>query len=270
MLQSLNSQPTIDVENLHKNFGSAQVLRGVSLTAKKGDVIALIGASGCGKTTFLRCINCLELPSQGRIEICGEELVLRLRPDGNLHPVDQNHLRRLRTRLGMVFQNFNLWQHMTVLQNVAEAPRCVLRLSKTEAQERAMHYLAQVGLAGKRGAYPATLSGGEKQRVAIARALAMEPDALLLDEPSSALDPVSARGVLQVIEGLAAEGRTMVIVTHEMAFAKAISNQVLFLEDGLVVEQGEPDQIFRSAKTENLRNFIGGRKVENGLVIYGT
>ena len=265
MLKQIDAARMIEVRDLHKNFGPLKVLRGVSLLAKKGDVVSLIGASGSGKSTFLRCINFLELPSRGRIIIGNEELVLEPRSDGNLHPVDHRQLRHLRMQLGMVFQNFNLWQHMSVLQNVMEAPLRVLRLSKVEAVERALHYLAKVGLVEKRNEYPATLSGGQQQRVAIARALAMEPKALLFDEPTSALDPVLSGEVLRVIEALAQEGRTMVIVTHEMAFAKAVSSHVLYLEEGVVIEEGSAAQIFTAPKYESLRRFIGGEKFVTGM-----
>ena len=257
MLKKLDAPRMIEVQDVHKRFGPFEVLRGVSLIARKGDVVTLIGASGSGKSTFLRCINFLEKPSRGRVIIGNEELVLEPRADGNLHAVDQGQLRRLRAQLGMVFQNFNLWQHMTVIQNVMEAPTQVLGLSRFEAQDRAMHYLTKVGLADKRDAYPATLSGGQKQRVAIARALAMEPKALLFDEPTSALDPVLAAEVLQVIRDLAEEGRTMVVVTHEMAFAKAISSHLMFLDEGLVVEQGPPSQLFANPKSAVLQRFVG-------------
>lgn len=259
MLNQTIAPRMIEVQDLHKSFGPLDVLKGVSLIARQGDVISLIGSSGSGKSTFLRCINFLELPSRGRIFIGNEELVTEPRTDGNLHAVDQRQLRRFRAQLGMVFQNFNLWQHMTALQNVMEAPVQVLKLSKAEAQERAVHYLEKVGLGKKFNSYPAFLSGGEQQRVAIARALAMEPKALLFDEPTSALDPVLSGEVLQVIQALAAEGRTMIIVTHELAFAKAVSTEVMFLDDGVVVEQGPAQDMFSAPKSEELKRFIGGK-----------
>ncbi|MEO9167573.1 MAG: ATP-binding cassette domain-containing protein [Aestuariivirga sp.] len=248
----------IEVQDLHKSFGPVEVLKGVSLIAHKGEVISLIGASGSGKSTFLRCINFLELPSRGRIVIGNEELVMEPRADGNLHAVDARQLMRLRTQLGMVFQNFNLWQHMTALQNVMEAPVHVLKLSRAEAKDRAMHYMAKVGVSDKKDAYPATLSGGQAQRVAIARALAMEPKALLFDEPTSALDPMLSEEVNRVITDLADEGRTMVIVTHDLAFAKTVSTHVMFLNDGLTLEQGTASDMFTKPRSAALKRFIGG------------
>ena len=260
MLKQLDAPRMIEVQDLHKSFGPVEVLKGVSLIARKGEVISLIGASGSGKSTFLRCINFLELPSRGRIVIGNEELVTEPRSDGNLHAVDAHQLMRLRTQLGMVFQNFNLWQHMTVVQNVMEAPVHVLKLSRAEAKERAMHYLAKVGVSEKKDTYPATLSGGQAQRVAIARALAMEPKALLFDEPTSALDPILSDEVNRVIAGLADEGRTMVIVTHDLAFAKKVSTHVMFLNDGLTLEYGPASDMFTRPQSAALKHFIRGER----------
>ncbi len=217
------------VDDLHKSFGPLEVLKGVSLHARQGDVVSMIGASGSGKSTFLRCINFLEMPTRGRIVVTGEEVALKPGKDGDLHPTDKRQLERVRTRLGMVFQSFNLWQHMTVLQNVMEAPVHVLKVPKAEAKERAEALLQKVGLFEKRDQYPAFLSGGQQQRAAIARALAMEPKVMLFDEPTSALDPELVGEVLKVIRGLADEGRTMILVTHEMKFARDVSSHVIYL-----------------------------------------
>jgi len=247
----------IEVEDLHKSFGPLEVLKGVSLTAHQGDVISLLGASGSGKSTFLRCLNFIEAPSRGRIIIGGEELVLEPRSDGNLHPLDPRQLRRMRTQLGMVFQNFNLWSHLTVLQNVMEAALRVLGLSRAEAKERALLYLAKLSVAEKHNDYPAFLSGGQQQRVAIARALAMEPKALLFDEPTSALDPQLTGEVIGIIQLLAEEGRTMVIVTHALNLARSVSSHVMFIDQGSVLEQGPAHELFLRPETAALRDFIG-------------
>ena len=250
----------LQVNDLHKSFGQLEVLRGVSLSAQKGDVVSLIGASGSGKSTFLRCINFLELPSQGRVIVAGEEVMLEPRADGNLHPIDRKQLERVRSKLGMVFQNFNLWQHMTVLQNLIEAPIHVLKLSRADALQRAEAYLNKVGLIDKKNMYPATLSGGQQQRAAIARALCMEPKVMLFDEPTSALDPELVVEVLKVIRDLAQEGRTMILVTHEMRFAREVSSQVIFLHQGKIEEDGSPQKIFGAPQSVRLRQFIA-----NGL-----
>jgi histidine transport system ATP-binding protein len=252
----MNTHPLI-VEDLHKNYGANEVLKGVSLRAARGDVIAIIGSSGSGKSTFLRCINFLEHPSAGRITVNGEQI--RLVPDrhGALVP-DPNQLQKVRTRLAMVFQHFNLWSHMTVLENVVEAPLHVLRLPRKEALERAQSYLSKVGIYQFRDAYPAHLSGGQQQRVAIARALAMEPSVLLFDEPTSALDPELVGEVLRVMKGLAEEGRTMVVVTHEMAFARDAATHAIFLHQGRIEEEGVPAEVFGNTRSERLRQFLAG------------
>ncbi len=246
------------VENLHKSYARNEVLKGVSLEADKGDVISMIGSSGSGKSTFLRCINLLEKPSEGRIEIDGEALALARDRDGNLDCGDAAQLRRLRSRLAMVFQNFNLWSHMTALQNVVEAPVHVLGVSKKEAIDRARHYLAKVGVEGRDEYYPAHLSGGQQQRVAIARALAVEPEMMLFDEPTSALDPELVGEVLRVMQALAGEGRTMIVVTHEMSFARNVSNKVLFLHQGKIEEQGRPDEVLARPTSPRLQQFLSG------------
>jgi len=230
----------LEVQDLHKRYGSNEVLKGVSLAAKAGDVISIIGSSGSGKSTFLRCINLLEQPHSGRILLNGEELKLKPGKDGALKAVDAKQLQRMRSRLSMVFQHFNLWSHMSALDNVMEAPVHVLGVSKAEARDKAEHYLAKVGVAHRKDAYPGHMSGGEQQRVAIARALAMEPEVMLFDEPTSALDPELVGEVLKVMQDLAQEGRTMVVVTHEMGFAREVSNQLVFLHKGLVEETGCP------------------------------
>ncbi|MBQ0132131.1 MAG: ATP-binding cassette domain-containing protein [Comamonas sp.] len=248
----------LQAEGIHKSYGSNLVLKGVSLTAKAGDVISLIGSSGSGKSTLLRCINLLEKPQQGRIVVAGE--ALRLRPDrsGDLQPVDPKQLQRLRTKLAMVFQHFNLWAHKTVLQNIIEAPTQVLNVPKDEAVERARKYLRLVGLENREDTWPSHMSGGQQQRVAIARALAVEPEVMLFDEPTSALDPELVGEVLRVMQVLAQEGRTMVVVTHEMGFAREVSNHVVFLHQGLIEEQGAPQQVLSNPQSERLAKFLSG------------
>jgi arginine/ornithine transport system ATP-binding protein len=248
----------LEASGIEKRFGSHQVLKGVSLTARAGDVIAMIGSSGSGKSTFLRCINLLERPNQGTIKVAGELMKLKLHRDGTLHAEDGKQLARMRAKATMVFQQFNLWSHLNAIDNVTAAPRFVLGLSQEEASERARRYLAKVGMAEFCDRYPAHLSGGQQQRVAIARALAMEPEVLLFDEPTSALDPERVGEVLQVMRALAEEGRTMVIVTHEMNFARDVASEVLFLNQGEVLEQGEPKALFANPASERLKQFLSG------------
>jgi arginine/ornithine transport system ATP-binding protein len=248
----------LQVENIHKRFGSNEVLKGVSLSAHAGDVISIIGSSGSGKSTFLRCINMLEKPHQGRINVAGEELALVAGPTGELVAKDPKQLQRLRTKLAMVFQHFNLWAHMTVLENIIEVPVHVLGVPKDEAVATARKYLAKVGLSGVEDRYPAHMSGGQQQRVAIARALAVEPEVMLFDEPTSALDPELVSEVLRVMKSLAEEGRTMVVVTHEMGFAREVSNHLIFLHKGLIEEQGHPAQVLSAPKSERLAQFLSG------------
>ncbi|MBH3430476.1 ABC transporter ATP-binding protein [Pseudomonas alkylphenolica] len=248
----------LTIEGLHKRYGEHHVLKGVSLQAKTGDVICLIGASGSGKSTFLRCINFLEQPNEGRMTLDGNPVHMSHDHLG-LRVTDPDELQRLRTRLAMVFQHFNLWSHLSVLDNISLAPRRVLGVSKQEAEARARRYLDKVGLAARvADQYPAFLSGGQQQRVAIARALAMEPEVMLFDEPTSALDPELVGEVLKVIQGLAEEGRTMILVTHEMAFARQVATQVMFLHQGLVEEQGPPAEVLGNPKSERLRQFLSG------------
>ncbi len=254
-----DSRPmAVVVEDLHKKFGDLEVLKGVSLEAREGDVVSMIGASGSGKSTFLRCINFLEMPTKGRITVTGDEVALKPHNDGNLHPSDRRQLERVRTRLGMVFQSFNLWQHLTVMQNVIEAPVHVLGLSKADATARAEKLLNKVGLYEKRDQYPSFLSGGQQQRAAIARALAMEPKVMLFDEPTSALDPELVGEVLKVIRDLANEGRTMILVTHEMKFARDVSSHVIYLHKGVIEEEGPPKQVFGAPISARCKQFVSG------------
>jgi len=248
----------LEVQDLHKRYGTHEVLKGVSLAAEAGDVISIIGSSGSGKSTFLRCINLLEQPHSGKILLNNEELKLVPAKDGSLKAGDPKQLQRLRSRLAMVFQHFNLWAHMTALGNIIEAPMHVLGVSKKEALEKAEHYLAKVGVGHRKDAYPGHMSGGEQQRVAIARALAMEPEVMLFDEPTSALDPELVGDVLKVMQSLAQEGRTMVVVTHEMGFAREVSNQLIFLHQGRVEEQGNPREVLINPQSERLQQFLSG------------
>ncbi|MCX2865854.1 ATP-binding cassette domain-containing protein, partial [Paucibacter sp. PLA-PC-4] len=245
-------------ENLHKRYGEREVLKGVSLSARTGDVITLIGSSGSGKSTFLRCINLLEQPWEGRFSLGGEQLKLGRDRDGSLKALDAKQLQRWRARLAMVFQNFNLWGHRTVIENVIEAPVYVLGVPKAEAIEKAEALLARVGVAHRKDVYPAQLSGGEQQRVAIARALAVEPEVMLFDEPTSALDPELVGEVLKVMRDLAAEGRTMIVVTHEMGFAREVSTHTMFLHQGKVEEEGNPREVLLKPQSPRLQQFLSG------------
>jgi ABC-type histidine transport system ATPase subunit len=251
------SAPALEITGLEKSFGQAKVLRGIDLTANRGDVVSIIGASGSGKSTFLRCINMLEMPSAGTIRVAGEEILTRQGKNG-LEPADRRQLQRVRSELGMVFQDFALWSHLTVLENITEGPLRVLKLSRAEARERAEALLDKVGLSEKRDAYPAHMSGGQQQRAAIARALAMEPQALLFDEPTSALDPELVGEVLRVMQLLADEGRTMIVVTHEMQFARNVSSKVMYFHQGLVEEQGTPEEVFEHTQSDRCRQFLSG------------
>ena len=249
----------LNVTELHKRYGEHEVLKGVSLRANAGDVITIIGSSGSGKSTFLRCINFLEKPSEGTIAVNNQAISLVRDKDGQLKVADKEQLRLLRTRLTMVFQHFNLWSHMTVLENVMEAPIKVLGLSKAEARERALRYLNKVGIDERASVkYPVHLSGGQQQRVSIARALAMEPDVLLFDEPTSALDPELVGEVLRIMQKLAEEGKTMVVVTHEMEFARHVSSHVIFLHQGKIEEEGPPEALFLQPKSARLQQFLSG------------
>lgn len=248
--------PALDIKQLHKTFGQNEVLKGISLSAHKGDVISIIGSSGSGKSTFLRCINLLETPTAGEIWVNGELIQMKNNRAGESVPSNEKQVQRIRSRLAMVFQGFNLWSHMTVLENVIEAPVHVLGVPKAQAIENAEMLLKKVGLYERKDYYPGHLSGGQQQRAAIARALAVEPEVMLFDEPTSALDPELVGEVLGVMRDLAAEGRTMLVVTHEMAFARDVSNHVMFLHQGLVEEQGNPAKLFTNPDSERLKQFI--------------
>jgi ABC-type histidine transport system ATPase subunit len=244
------------VSDLHKSFGALAVLRGVSFEVPRGTVLSMIGASGSGKSTLLRCINFLETPSAGEVFIDGEPMAARVAPDGKRRPRSAGEINALRRELGMVFQQFNLWPHMTVLGNVTEAPRRVRGMKRADAEALGRECLARVDLLEKADEYPARLSGGQQQRVAIARALAMQPKAMLFDEPTSSLDPELTDEVLAVMRGLARDGTTMIVVTHEMAFAREVSDRVLFLHNGVVEEEGPPEQVLGAPRSERCRQFL--------------
>jgi len=248
----------LSVRNLHKSFGQIEVLKGISFEATEQDVISILGSSGSGKSTLLRCINLLETPTSGEVYVHGELIKMRDLNSGERVPEDKRQVERIRSKLAMVFQQFNLWAHMTVMQNVIEAPVHVLKIPKNEARERAEKLLNRVGMYEHRDYFPAHLSGGQMQRTAIARALAMEPDMLLFDEPTSALDPELVGEVLKVMRSLAEEGRTMLVVTHEMGFAREVSSRVIFLDAGLVEENGPPDQVFDNPTSDRFRQFMAG------------
>ena len=248
------------VDDLYKSFGDLEVLKGVSLTAYEHDVIAILGASGSGKSTLLRCINLLEVPDAGEVHVGGELILMKRDRRGGALPADRRQVDRIRARLGMVFQQFNLWSHLTVMQNVVEAPIHVLRLPRREAADRARALLDKVGLADKHDYFPAHLSGGQEQRAAIARALAMEPDVMLFDEPTSALDPELVGEVLKVIRDLAEEGRTMLIVTHEVGFARDVSSRTVFLHEGQIEEEGASRALLDDPQSPRLRQFLSGQR----------
>lgn len=247
---------TLEVRDLHKFFGSHEVLKGINLTAHKGDVISIIGSSGSGKSTFLRCINLLETPTSGEVLVHGELIRMSTNRRGERMAADKRQVERIRSRLAMVFQGFNLWSHMTVLENVIEVPVQVLKIPKAEAIEKAEMLLQRVGLYERKDYYPGHLSGGQQQRAAIARALAVDPEVMLFDEPTSALDPELVGEVLQVMRTLAEEGRTMLVVTHEMTFARDVSNRVIFLHQGMVEEEGNPAEVFAAPRSERFKQFI--------------
>jgi len=250
----------LELKQLEKNFGENRVLKGINLSANKGDVISIIGSSGSGKSTMLRCINFLETPDNGSINVCGETIdcseVDLSNPDKKL----QNQIINIRKKLGMVFQSFNLWSHMNILDNITEAPVHVLGKNKEDAEQEAMKLLERVGIKDKAYDYPVHLSGGQQQRAAIARALAISPEILLFDEPTSSLDPELVDEVLSVMRKLAEEGKTMLVVTHEMEFARKVSNKVIFLHDGLIEEEGHPDTVFTNPQSERCRNFLFNRR----------
>ena len=246
----------LTLHNIHKQFGSVEVLKGISLEAKQGDVISLIGASGSGKSTLLRCANLLEIPDQGDITLGDTLIQLKRNRHGLRVPVKSEQVDNLRTRVGMVFQGFNLWDHMTILDNIIEAPVHVLKKNKKQCREQAMDLLDKVGISDKASCYPTQLSGGQRQRAAIARALMMEPEVLLFDEPTASLDPELVGEVLKSIKKLARDGRTMLVVTHEMGFAREVSSEVIFIHQGQIAEQGSPEQIFQQPQSDACRQYL--------------
>ncbi|WP_375740295.1 ABC transporter ATP-binding protein [Pseudomonas boanensis] len=261
----MNTQPAtaLTVTDIQKSYGAVRVLKGISLKANRGDVVSILGASGSGKSTFLRCINLLETPDEGSICLNGETIEMKRLRDGRLVPSNTRQVEQIRSRLGMVFQSFNLWSHRTVLENVMEGPMRVLKRSHAECLEEAEQLLQKVGLYDRRNYYPAHLSGGQQQRVAIARALAMNPQVMLFDEPTSALDPELVGEVLKVMRALAEEGRTMLVVTHEMGFARHVSNRVVFMQDGRIDAQGSPEELFEGLPTERFRQFVSSHQMRS-------
>lgn len=252
------STPALVIADLHKRFGDIEVLKGVSLTAPEGHVTSILGSSGSGKSTLLRCVNLLEVPDAGTVTVKGETIRMRTDRRGRRMPESIRQVERIRSRLAMVFQSFNLWSHMTVLENIIEAPVHVLKVPRQEAIDRAEALLHKVGMYDRRGYYPAHISGGQQQRAAIARALAMEPEVMLFDEPTSALDPELVGEVLKVMRDLADEGRTMIVVTHEMNFARDVSSHVVFLHQGRIEEEGPPEQVLVNPRSERCRRFVAG------------
>lgn len=253
--------PVVAIRDVHKSFGALDVLKGISFAAREGEVVSLIGSSGSGKSTLLRCINMLEVPDSGTVSIDGEDIVLR--GTGARRQIgDENQIRRIRSELGMVFQSFNLWAHMTILENVMEAPLVVQRRPRADVRQEALAMLAKVGIAQKADNYPNQLSGGQQQRAAIARALCINPRVMLFDEPTSALDPELEVEVLRVIKVLADEGRTMILVTHDMEFARSVSDRVIFLHQGLIEEEGTPDEVFGNTQSARLRQFLNAANHE--------
>ncbi len=250
-----DTQPVLELRDIHKYFGDLEVLKGVSIAARAGEVIALIGSSGSGKSTLLRCANLLETAQQGDIIFKGDPIEWKQKR-GQRVPASEEQVRGIRTHLSMVFQQFNLWSHMSVLQNVIEAPITVLGEERGAAEAKGRALLEKVGIGDKCEVYPSQLSGGQQQRAAIARALAMEPDAMLFDEPTSALDPELEQEVIKVIKDLAAEGRTMIIVTHDMSLARDVAGHVVFLHKGLIEEEGVPSEVFGNPKSDRLRQFL--------------
>ena len=243
------------MDNIHKAYGDLEVLKGVNVRAERGDVIALIGSSGSGKSTLLRCANLLEVPQQGDIIFEGETITWKSSEHAR-QPASEEQVLKIRTNLSMVFQQFNLWAHMTILENVVEAPITVLKRDKSQTEQLGRSLLEKVGIGDKCDVYPSQLSGGQQQRAAIARALAMEPRAMLFDEPTSALDPELEAEVVKVIKDLAQEGRTMMIVTHDMSLARDVANHVVFLHQGLIEEQGDPSEVFDNPRSKRLQQFL--------------
>ena len=256
----MSATEALTVVGMRKRFGAHEVLKGISLTANEGDVISILGSSGSGKSTFLRCINLLETPDAGVVTVAGETIKMRPKRAGGAEPADRRQVDRIRSELGMVFQSFNLWSHLTILENLIEAPVHVQKRPRAECIEEAQALLQKVGIGDKANYYPSHLSGGQQQRAAIARALAMRPKVMLFDEPTSALDPELVGEVLRVMRALAEEGRTMLVVTHEMGFARDVSNKVMFLHQGLVEAEGPPAELFGKPKSERFRQFIAKDK----------
>ncbi|WP_097303474.1 amino acid ABC transporter ATP-binding protein [Pseudomonas chlororaphis] len=252
----MSEELVIEALDIHKSFGDLEILKGISLQVRRGEVVVLIGASGSGKTTFIRCINLLEDIQAGQIRVAGQPMGYRTRANGSLVRDSERNIARQRRDIGMVFQRFNLFPHMTALENIIEAPVHVLGVPRAAAEEQARALLKRVGLAEKAGHYPSMLSGGQQQRVAIARALAMKPQAMLFDEPTSALDPETVGEVLQVMKELAEEGMTMVVVTHEMGFAREVADRVVVLDQGELIEQGPPEQVFSQPRHARTRAFL--------------
>jgi arginine/ornithine transport system ATP-binding protein len=250
---------TVKADNIQKSFGANLILKGISLEAHKGDVLSIVGPSGSGKSTLLRCLNLLELPDQGEITVNGERMPLTYEKGRPTRITDRRAVERMRSKVSMVFQNFNLWSHMTVLENIIEAPIQVLKIPKRQAIEKAQELLAKVGLQDRQNHYPSQISGGQKQRAAIARALAVDPEVILFDEPTSSLDPELVTEVLNVMTALAKEGRTMIVVTHEMEFARDVASSLMFVYDGRVEEQGPPSQLFSSKTPSRFKQFISSR-----------
>ena len=252
----MSGDPLLNIQNIHKRFGGLEVLHGLSLSAQTGDVISMIGSSGSGKSTFLRCINLLEMPDQGDISLEGDPIKFRVSKAGQREIVDALQVQQFRSKVAMVFQQFNLWSHMTILENVIEAPMRVQNKSFSEAKDMGMAFLEKVGISDKANVYPSFMSGGQQQRAAIARALTMCPDVILFDEPTSALDPELVGEVLGVMRQLAEDGTTMIVVTHEMSFARDVSNKAIFLHEGKIEEQGKPKDLFHSPNSERLQQFL--------------
>jgi octopine/nopaline transport system ATP-binding protein len=252
----IENEVVVQVVDLHKYFGKLEVLKGISFEVRERDVFSIIGASGSGKSTLLRCINNLEQPTSGEVYITGQPMAFRIDENGVRRPASQRTINKLRMEIGMVFQLFNLWPHLNVLENIMEAPVQVRKQPVSEAQDIAMYFLEKVNLLDKRDEYPARLSGGQQQRVAIARALAMQPKVMLFDEPTSSLDPELMGEVLEVMRNLAKDGMTMIVVTHEIGFAKEASNRILFLHNGIIEEEGTPEEILKNPKSERCRQFL--------------
>jgi polar amino acid transport system ATP-binding protein len=251
------NDPVLRIQNLRKDFGGVEVLRGIDMEVRAGETVAILGSSGSGKSTLLRCVNCLESASGGSIEVDGDIMGYRREKNGALRRLTESRIAVQRRRVGMVFQNFNLFPHWTALENIIDGPRSVLGLSKEDAREKGMALLKRVGLQDRANAYPRQLSGGQQQRIAIARALALEPTLLLFDEPTSALDPENVGEVTDVMRDLADSGATMLVVTHELGFARAAADRVVFMDDGVILEEGTPSEVFDNSRHPRTMEFVG-------------